>query len=36
MNDRVRELDVFLRVADESSFSAAARTLNCTPSAVSK
>lgn len=36
MNDRIRELDVFLRVTEESSFSAAARSLDCDPSTVSK
>ncbi|WP_177224708.1 LysR family transcriptional regulator [Variovorax sp. 770b2] len=36
MNDRIQELDVFLRVADASSFSAAARGLDCSPSTVSK
>jgi DNA-binding transcriptional LysR family regulator len=36
MNDRIRELDVFLRVTEESSFSAAARSLDCNPSTVSK
>lgn len=36
MNDRIRELDVFLRVAEETSFSAAARSLDCNPSTVSK
>jgi DNA-binding transcriptional LysR family regulator len=36
MNDRIRELDVFLRVAEEASFSAAARSLNCNPSTISK
>ena len=36
MNDRIQELDVFLRVADASSFSAAARGLECSPSTVSK
>lgn len=36
MNDRIRELDVFLRVTEETSFSAAARSLDCNPSTVSK
>ncbi|MGI4813886.1 MAG: LysR substrate-binding domain-containing protein [Janthinobacterium lividum] len=36
MNDQIRELDVFVRLADEKNFSAAARALNCTPSAISK
>jgi len=36
VNDRFQELDVFLRVADASSFSAAARGLECSPSTVSK
>lgn len=36
MNDRIRELDVFLRVTEENSFSAAARSLDCNPSTVSK
>jgi len=36
VNDRIQELDVFLRVADASSFSAAARGLDCSPSTVSK
>jgi DNA-binding transcriptional LysR family regulator len=36
MNDRIRELDVFLRVTDEASFSAAARSLDCNPSTISK
>jgi DNA-binding transcriptional LysR family regulator len=36
VNDRIQELDVFLRVADASSFSAAARGLGCSPSTVSK
>ncbi|NDZ18552.1 LysR family transcriptional regulator [Variovorax sp. WS11] len=36
MNDRIRELDVFLRVTEETSFSAAARSLDCDPSTVSK
>jgi DNA-binding transcriptional LysR family regulator len=36
VNDRIRELDTFLRVAEEGSFSAAARSLDCDPSTVSK
>jgi len=36
VNDRIQELDVFLRVAEASSFSAAARGLGCNPSTVSK
>jgi DNA-binding transcriptional LysR family regulator len=36
VNDRIRELDVFLRVTEEASFSAAARSLDCNPSTVSK
>jgi DNA-binding transcriptional LysR family regulator len=36
MNDRIRELDIFLRVTEESSFSAAARALDCNPSTISK
>lgn len=36
INDRIRELDVFMRVASENSFSAAARALNVDPSTVSK
>jgi DNA-binding transcriptional LysR family regulator len=36
VNDRIWELEVFLRVAEERSFSAASRSLNCTPSAISK
>ena len=36
MNDRIRELDVFLRVTDEASFSAAARSPDCNPSTVGK
>lgn len=36
MNDRIRELDVFLRVTEEASFSAAARSLDCNPSTISK
>lgn len=36
MNDRIRELDFFLRVTEESSFSAAARTLDVDPSTISK
>lgn len=36
MNDRIRELDVFLRVAEAASFSAAARNLDCNASTVSK
>jgi DNA-binding transcriptional LysR family regulator len=36
MNDRFHELEVFLRVAEEASFSAAARRLDCDPSTVSK
>ncbi|MCK9512627.1 MAG: LysR family transcriptional regulator [Pigmentiphaga sp.] len=35
-NDRIRELDIFMRVAGERSFSAAARALDCDPSTVSK
>jgi len=35
-NDRIRELDIFMRVAGERSFSAAARVLDCDPSTVSK
>lgn len=36
MKDRIRELDVFLRVTEEASFSAAARSLDCNPSTISK
>jgi DNA-binding transcriptional LysR family regulator len=36
MNDQIRELSVFLRVTEASSFSAAARSLDCNPSTVSK
>lgn len=36
MNDRIRELDVFLRVAEAASFSAAARNLDCNASTISK
>ncbi|MDR3453397.1 MAG: LysR substrate-binding domain-containing protein [Rhodoferax sp.] len=36
MNDRIHELDVFLRVTEAVSFSAAARSLDCNPSTVSK
>jgi DNA-binding transcriptional LysR family regulator len=36
MNDRIRELDVFLRVTEQNSFSAAARSLDCNPSTISK
>lgn len=36
MNDRVRELGFFLRVSEESSFSAAARSLDLDPSTISK
>ena len=36
MNDRIRELDVFLRVTEEASFSAAARSLDCNPSTIGK
>lgn len=36
MNDQIREFHVFLRVTEESSFSAAARSLDCSPSTVSK
>lgn len=36
MRGRIRELDIFLRVADAASFSAAARTLDVDPSTVSK
>lgn len=34
--DRFREIEVFAAVIDSASFSAAARKLDCTPSAVSK
>ncbi len=34
--DRLAELDIFARVVDAGSFSAAARELGCSPSAVSK
>jgi DNA-binding transcriptional LysR family regulator len=36
MNDRIREISFFLRVSEESSFSAAARSLEIDPSTVSK
>ena len=36
MNDRVRELGFFLRVSEEASFSAAARSLDLDPSTISK
>jgi DNA-binding transcriptional LysR family regulator len=36
MNDRIRELGFFLRVSEEESFSAAARTLDLDPSTISK
>jgi DNA-binding transcriptional LysR family regulator len=36
MNDQIRELSVFLRVTEAASFSAAARSLDCNPSTVSK
>ena len=36
MNDQIRDFTVFLRVAGEASFSAAARSLDCNPSTVSK
>lgn len=36
MNDRIQELDLFLRTAEASSLSAAARALGCSPSTVSK
>lgn len=36
MNDQIRDLNVFLRVTEEASFSAAARSLDCNPSTVSK
>ncbi len=36
MNDRIRELGFFLRVAEEASFSAAARSLDLDPSTISK
>jgi DNA-binding transcriptional LysR family regulator len=36
MNDRIRELDIFLRVTEAASFSAAARSLDCAPSTISK
>lgn len=36
VNDRIRELDIFMRVAGENSFSAAARALDVDPSTVSK
>jgi DNA-binding transcriptional LysR family regulator len=36
MNDRIRELDFFLRVTEASSFSAAARSLDVDPSTISK
>jgi DNA-binding transcriptional LysR family regulator len=36
MYDNVRELEFFLRVSEEASFSAAARSLNLDPSTISK
>lgn len=36
MNDPIRELGFFLRVSEESSFSAAARSLDLDPSTISK
>jgi len=36
MNDRIRELAFFLRVSEETSFSAAARSLDLDPSTISK
>lgn len=36
MNDRIRELGFFLRVSEEESFSAAARSLDLDPSTISK
>lgn len=36
MNDRIRELGFFLRVSEETSFSAAARSLDLDPSTISK
>jgi DNA-binding transcriptional LysR family regulator len=36
MNDRIRELAFFLRVAEEESFSSAARSLDLDPSTISK
>ncbi|MEO6972494.1 MAG: LysR substrate-binding domain-containing protein [Rhodoferax sp.] len=36
MNDTIRELTFFLRVSDEASFSAAARSLDLDPSTISK
>ena len=36
MNDRIRELSFFLRVSEEASFSAAARSLDLDPSTISK
>ena len=36
MNDRIREIGFFLRVAEEASFSAAARSLDLDPSTISK
>lgn len=36
MNDRIRELGFFLRVSEEASFSAAARSLDLDPSTISK
>ncbi|MGE4335049.1 MAG: LysR substrate-binding domain-containing protein [Pigmentiphaga sp.] len=36
MTGRIRELDIFLRVAEATSFSATARSLNVDPSTVSK
>lgn len=36
MNDQIREFNVFLRVTEVASFSAAARSLDCNPSTISK
>jgi DNA-binding transcriptional LysR family regulator len=36
MNDQIRELSFFLRVTEEASFSAAARSLDLDPSTISK
>lgn len=36
MNDRLREIEIFLKVADDASFSSAARGLDVDPSTVSK
>jgi DNA-binding transcriptional LysR family regulator len=36
VNDRIRELGFFLRVSEEASFSAAARSLDLDPSTISK